>query len=175
LSETESIDRIELDIVNSIIENHKKNKGNSITLLQDIQEKFGYLPYVILSYTSKKLKIPLADLYGVATFYAQFSFNKKGKYVITCCDGTACHVKGAPLLIEFCENYLGIKPGETTKDGLFTLETVACFGCCAISPVITINDDFYGNLTPKKTKQILDKLKKTINSTEADSVQEESK
>jgi NADH-quinone oxidoreductase subunit E len=166
VSEIKSIDGIELEIANSIIETYKKSNGNKITLLQHVQEKFGFLPSAILSYLSKKLKISLAELYGIATFYAQFKFMEKGKYVITCCDGTACHVKGAPLLVEFCESYLGIKPGQTTKDKLFSLETVACFGCCAISPVIMINDEFYGNLTLKKLKQILGKIKKDSEKTE---------
>ncbi|MBD3352162.1 MAG: NAD(P)H-dependent oxidoreductase subunit E [Candidatus Lokiarchaeota archaeon] len=113
-----------------------------------------------MRYISNKLYVPMAKIYGIATFYAQFSFTEKGKYVITCCDGTACHVKGAPLLIEFLENELNIKSGETSNDRLFSLEIVACLGCCAISPVIVINDVYYGNLTVQKLRKIVKNLKK---------------
>ncbi|MBD3350079.1 MAG: NADH-quinone oxidoreductase subunit NuoE [Candidatus Lokiarchaeota archaeon] len=162
------ISDVEIQDLDEILEKHKEGKGNNVTLLQLIQNHYGYLPDYALKYVSSKLKIPLAELYGVATFYAQFSFTEKGKYVVTCCDGTACHVKGAPLLIEYLEDQLKIKSGETTDDKLFTLETVACLGCCAISPVIVINDVYYGNLTLNKVKKILKKVrKKASESTEA--------
>lgn len=135
---------------------------NMITLLQEVQEKFGYLPKHILNYVSDELKVPLAKIYGIATFYAQFSFTPKGKFVITVCDGTACHVKGAPLLQEFLETELKIKPGETTKDLGFTLQIVACLGCCGIAPVAFVNENVHGDLTPAKLKVILNKYRKEL-------------
>jgi NADH:ubiquinone oxidoreductase subunit E len=155
-----NLSEVELTNVKEILKSHQEENGNIITLLQSIQEKFSFLPNYILKYLALKLKIPLAKLYGVATFYAQFSFNKKGKYVVTVCDGTACHVKGSPLLIAFLESFLEIKNGETSKDEMFTLETVACLGCCAIAPVIVVNEEVFGNLTMNKTKKIINKFKK---------------
>ena len=151
---------VELGHIEDILKNYEENKGNVVTLLQNIQETFGYIPRHVVSYISNKLKIPEAKIYGVATFYAQFTFNPKGKYVITCCDGTACHVKGAPLMIELLESKLGIKDGETTEDLLFTIESVACLGCCAIAPVCIINEDIYGNLSINKLNKLLRKLRK---------------
>ncbi|MHA1338546.1 MAG: NADH-quinone oxidoreductase subunit NuoE family protein [Promethearchaeota archaeon] len=155
-----SIGDIEDKEIEKIIENHHKKNGNTLTLLQDIQEKYGYLPRYVLSYISKRLFIPLANIYAIATFYSQFKLYEKGKYVITCCDGTACHVKGSPLLQQYLISELKIKPGETTEDKLFSLEIVNCLGCCAIAPVCIINEDIYGSLNLKKMKRILNKLKK---------------
>lgn len=154
------INEVEMTEIEDILKIHNEEKGNIITLLQHIQEKFGYLPSHVLNYVSHKLKISLAEIYGVATFYAQFSFNEKGKYVITSCDGTACHVKNGTLILEYIEKELGIKSGETTEDKLFSIETVACLGCCAIAPVCVINEEVYGNLTIKKMQKILNKIKK---------------
>ena len=109
---------------------------------------------------SLKLKIPPAEIYGVATFYTQFKFHEIGRHLIVCCDGTACHVKGSTLLLKFIEGFLQIKSGETTKDKLFSIESVACLGCCAISPVCIIDGEIYGNLTTNKVRKILYKLKK---------------
>jgi NADH-quinone oxidoreductase subunit E len=113
-----------------------------------------------LYYLSEELKIPPAEVYGVATFYTQFKLSPKGKHVITCCEGTACHVKGGQALLTYLENSLGIKSGETTADEMFSLESVACLGCCAISPVCIIDDKIHGNLTLKKVKKLITKLKK---------------
>jgi NADH-quinone oxidoreductase subunit E len=146
--------------VDKIIRTNESEDGNLISLLQRVQDQYNYLPPDVLYYISEKLKIPPAEVYGVATFYTQFKLNPKGKNVITCCEGTACHVKGGQALLTFLENSLGIKAGETTKDELFSLESVACLGCCAISPVCIINDKIYGNLTLKKLKKIFTQLNK---------------
>ncbi|MFX1556640.1 MAG: NADH-quinone oxidoreductase subunit NuoE [Promethearchaeota archaeon] len=146
--------------VKKILDAFENENGNTISLLQQIQEQYGYLPEYILNYLSEELKIPIAKIYGIATFYSQFSFTEKGKYVITCCDGTGCHVKGTPLLLEYLENQLNIKSGQTTKDKMFTLEVVRCLGCCAISPVCIINNKIYGNLNIRKLAKILKKLEK---------------
>lgn len=160
MSEASKIGDVELDTVEEILNVFHEESGNIINVLQAIQKKYGYLPRHVLSYVSNKLSIPLSEIYSVATFYTQFSFEEKGKYVITCCDGTACHVKGAPLLIEFLETNLGIKDGQTTEDKLFSLETVACLGCCALAPVIIVNEKLYGHIELKKVKRIIDKIRK---------------
>lgn len=146
--------------VDSILKSYNYEKENIISILQEIQERFGYLPSNIIIYISKQLKISSAEIFSIATFYSQFNFQKKGKYIIICCDGTACHVKGAPLILNFIENKLGIKSGETTDDFMFSIESVACLGCCAISPVCVINGQIYGDLTLKKISNILQKLMK---------------
>jgi len=146
--------------IDSILISYNHEKENIISILQEIQERFGYLPSNFIIYISKQLKISSAEVFSIATFYSQFSFQKRGKYLIICCDGTACHVKGAPLILNFIENKIGIKSGETTDDLLFSIESVACLGCCAISPVCVINGQIYGDLTLKKISNILQKLMK---------------
>jgi len=145
--------------VDKIIRVNDSEDGNLISLLQKIQVKYNYLPPDTLYYISEKLKIPPAEVYGVATFYTQFKLTPKGKNVITCCEGTACHVKGGPSLLTYLENSLGIKSGETTLDEIFSLESVACLGCCAISPVCIVNDKIFGNLTLKNLRKIITRLK----------------
>ena len=162
LQEISINDKNELE---SILKSYKHEKVNIISILQEIQERFGYLPSNFIIYISKQLKISSAEVFSIATFYSQFNFQKRGKYVIICCDGTACHVKGAPLILNFIENQLGIKSGETTDDLMFSIESVACLGCCALSPVCVINGKIYGNLRIHKMRKILTKLMKK-NSTE---------
>ena len=145
--------------VDKIVKINDNEDGNLISLLQKIQVKYNYLPPDTLYYISEKLKIPPAEVYGVATFYTQFKLTPKGKNVITCCEGTACHVKGGQSLLTYLENSLGIKSGETTQDELFSLESISCFGCCAISPVCIVNDKIFGNLTMKNLRKIITRLK----------------
>ena len=145
--------------VDKIVRVNDSEDGNLISLLQKIQVKYNYLPPDTLYYISEKLKIPPAEVYGVATFYTQFKLTPKGKNVITCCEGTACHVKGGQSLLTYLENSLGIKSGETTQDELFSLESISCFGCCAISPVCIVNDKIFGNLTMKNLRKIITRLK----------------
>lgn len=157
---TNTLPDIERSKVEDIIHDYTENNGNSLTILQSVQETFGYLPFQVVKHISEEIGIPLGKMYGIATFYAQFKFHPRGKYIIQICDGTACHVKGSMLLEEFITKELGIKPAETTSDNLFSLEKVACFGCCAIAPVVFINKDVYGNLTPGKLRKILKKYRK---------------
>ncbi|MHA1916186.1 MAG: NADH-quinone oxidoreductase subunit NuoE family protein [Promethearchaeota archaeon] len=145
----------------AILKNNKNEKTNLISILQEIQDLYHYLPPNSLYYISEMLNIPLAEIYSIATFYTQFKFNKLGKYHLVCCDGTACHVKGGELLLNFIENELGIKSGNTTADQMFSIDSVACLGCCAISPVCVINGKIYGDLTLKKLRNIMLKLKKS--------------
>ena len=129
--------------------------GELIPLLQSAQEHFGYIPRRAISYISGVTGIPESDIYGVITFYSQFRLLPMGKYVIRACAGTACHVSGARMIIETIEDELGIEVGDTTKDGLFTFNTVACIGCCSLAPVIMINDDTHGRLTPASLRKII--------------------
>jgi NADH:ubiquinone oxidoreductase subunit E len=145
--------------IREILKNFKYDKGNLITILQEIQGIYNYLPLNSLYYLSKELGIPLAEIYSIATFYTQFKLKEIGKNSLICCDGTACHVKGGPHLLYFLENELGIKSGETTSDQMFSIESVACLGCCAISPVCVINGQIHGNLTLKRLRKIIKKIK----------------
>lgn len=129
--------------------------GELIPLLQSAQNHFGYIPRRAISYISAVTGIPESEVYGVITFYSQFRLRPMGKYVIRACDGTACHVSGAEMIIETIQDELGVEVGETTEDGLFTLNTVACIGCCSLAPVIMINEDTHGSLTPVSLRKII--------------------
>ena len=129
--------------------------GELIPLLQSAQDHFGYIPRRAIAYISGVTGIPESDVYGVITFYSQFRLQPMGKYVIRACAGTACHVSDSKMIIETIEDELGVEVDETTEDGLFTLNTVACIGCCSLAPVIMINDDTYGRLTPASVRKLL--------------------
>ena len=146
--------------IKEILKIFESERGNIISILQKIQETYQYIPSNVLVFISKKLNIALAEIYSIATFYTQFKLNKIGKNYLVCCDGTACHVKSGPVLLNFIENELGIKSGETTANKMFTIDSVSCLGCCAISPVCIINGQIYGDLTLKKLRKILKDLKK---------------
>jgi len=128
---------------------------NLIGALQEIQEKFGYLPRVALEAVSRRSRIPLSRIYGVVTFYAQFYTEPRGRHTILCCRGTACHVKGAPRVLDAVQQELGIDEGESTPDLMFYLETVACLGTCFLAPVMMIDNEYFGDLTPSKVTRIL--------------------
>jgi len=134
-----------------------KNKSNEtlLSVLQDIQAKYGYLPEEKLIETAETLDMPLIDVYGVATFYKSFSLTPKGRHQVKVCLGTACHVRGASRIDKEVGRKLGIGPGETSEDGEFSLETVMCLGCCAIGPVVVIDGKYYGQVTPTKVESIL--------------------
>ncbi len=149
--------------IKEILKIYENERGNVISILQKIQETYQYLPSNVLFYISKRLNISPAEIFGVATFYTQFKFKKMGKNSLICCDGTACHVNGSPILLSFVENELGIKSGEITENKMFSIESVACLGCCAISPVCVINGQIYGDLTLKRFRTILKNLMKNQN------------
>lgn len=131
-----------------------------IPILQDTQEHFGYLPEEAICRVSDHLRVPTSKIYGVATFYNQFRLVAPGKYVVRICRGTACHVKGSALLLEKLVQELKIQPGQTTRDGLFSIETVACIGACSIAPVVAVNDEFHGRVEPKEVPRILSQYRK---------------
>jgi len=138
-----------------IIEPHRTEKGGIIPILQQVNHDFGYLPEPLLRRTSDRLKLPVSRIYSLATFYNSFRLTAKGENVIRVCMGTACHVKGANNLLQNLQRTLGIACGETTPDGLFTLEEVRCLGCCALAPVMMINEDLHGEVTQAKLPKIL--------------------
>ncbi|MFH0875751.1 MAG: NADH-quinone oxidoreductase subunit NuoE [archaeon] len=142
------------DKLEKIVKKHISTK-NSVEILQDIQKEFGYLSEENLKDAAKALDIPLAKLYGVATFYALFKLSPEGKYRISVCRGTACHVKGSKNLMEYIEKKINIKAGETTNDTMFSLQRVNCLGACAKAPAMMINDVVYGDLTEQKIDKIL--------------------
>lgn len=142
-----------------IIEKYKGTKGALIPVLHEAQELYGYLPMKVQKIISEGLDVPLAEIYGVVTFYTQFSLKPKGKYKIQVCMGTACYVKGANLILDKLQEKLGIHVGDCTDDGLFSLEACRCIGACGLAPVIMINDDVYGRLSPDEIEGILDKYR----------------
>lgn len=130
-----------------------------IPLLQDIQSAYGYLPRAVIMEMSRRTGLPASQIYGVATFYEQFYLEPHGRHTIRCCRGTACHVRGGHAMIEAVNRVLGISEGETTADMRFTFETVACLGTCFLAPVLMINDDYYGNVTPSMIEGIVERYK----------------
>lgn len=140
-----------------VIEEHKGQPGATMPVLQAAQGIFGYLPEEVQIMVAEGLDIPLSEVYGVATFYSFFSLNPKGKYQISVCLGTACYVKGSADVLSAVEQKLSITPGGITSDGLFSLDACRCIGACGLAPVMMINDDVYGRLTPAQVGPILDK------------------
>jgi len=139
---------LDLSKVDEILNRHPKELRYTLAVLQDIQKQYKYIPREALDKVSKYLNIPLSKLYGMATFYKALSLVPKGENIITVCDGTACHVRASSAVLEQIERYLKIMPGETTKNGKFSLQTVNCLGSCAIAPVMVVNDKYYGKVTP---------------------------
>lgn len=133
----------------------QENNGNLLSILQETQSQYGYLPEEKLKEIAAKLKIPLTDVYGVATFYKSFSLKPRGRHHVKVCLGTACHVRGSSRIAREIERKLGIGPGETSADGEFSLETVMCLGCCAIGPVMVVNNKYHGQMSPAKIEKVL--------------------
>lgn len=138
---------------------YKKKKRNYLELLQDIQNRKNYIPLKLLENMCKNLEISKSKIFGVLTFYAQFTTEKRGRYLIKLCNGTACHVKGAREIKNALEKKYGLKDGRTTPDGKFTLQEVACLGSCFLAPVMMINNQYYGNLTAERALSIFRNLK----------------
>ena len=143
--------------IREICDRYTDEKTPLMMILSDIQNEYGYIPLDVQEIVSQKTGISVAEIYGVVTFYSFFSLRPKGKYIIGCCLGTACYVKGAQQVIDKFSELLGIAPGQTTEDGLFTLDALRCIGACGLAPVMTINEDVYGRLTPDEVDKILDK------------------
>ena len=141
--------------IQAVIDRYPCTQQSALAAMQDMQRQFGYLPREGLEALSKHLSCPFSQLYSMATFYKAFSLTPKGRHVIKLCDGTACHIRGGSVLLEGVERELGIRPGETTPDGLFMLQLVNCLGSCAIAPVILIDGTFYGRMTLEKLPGVL--------------------
>lgn len=146
--------------LDTIIARHKDTRGGLIPVLHEAQELYGYLPMAVQKQIAEGMGVALADVYGVVTFYTQFSLHPKGKYKVSVCLGTACYVKGAGPIYDKMVSLLKIKNGECTEDMLFSLDACRCIGACGLAPVIMINDDVYGRLTPDEIPAILEKYKK---------------
>ncbi len=154
-TETTEVAKIDLSLLNSLIEKYKDKRGNMIPLLQGAQDIYGYIPTEVFEELAKKTGIELSDMYGVATFYSQFRLKPVGKYVIKVCHGTACHVQNSSAITDALKETLNVSDGETTPDGLFTLESVACLGCCSLAPVMMIGDETFGKLSSKSTLKVI--------------------
>ena len=141
---------IDVSKTKKLIKQYSRKKGALIPLLQAIQKEYGYVPKSSIDLVAKELNILPIQIYEVLTFYSQFHLKPRGKHVIKVCQGTACHVMGGKEILGYISSKLGINEGETTKDGMFSLERVACLGCCGMAPVIVIDDDFYGTCTYQK-------------------------
>jgi NADH-quinone oxidoreductase subunit E len=152
-------DPIDLNLIDGIIKKYKDKKGNLIPILQAAQNIYGYIPRSVFIRISEDTGLKLSDLYGVATFYAQFRLKPVGKHIIKVCHGTACHVQNANSITDSLVESLGIKESETTEDRLFTLESVACLGCCSLAPVMMIGQDTFAKLTGSEAVKIVKNIK----------------
>lgn len=156
---------IELAAVAEIVAAHAPFvEGSIISALQDMQEHYGYLPRVAMDEIARLSGVPVSKFYGVATFYAQFHFTPHGKHTVRVCRGTACHVRGAPKILDSVTKHLGIEDGGTTPDMLFSLETVACLGTCFLSPVMLVDNKYFGNLAPERAVKVLEVMAADHNS-----------
>ena len=149
----------DMALINPVLKKYMDKRGSLIPILQGIQNIFGYIPGEAFRKIEGATGIKTAEIYGVATFYSQFRLHPVGKYIVKVCHGTACHVQNANEITESLQEALKVKDGETTEDGLFTLESVACLGCCSLAPVMMIGDETYGKLTGKEAVKIVKNIK----------------
>lgn len=146
--------------IEKILERHDHRKERIIQILNDIQKIHNYLPKEILEYVSQQLRMPLSDIYSIATFYSAFSLEPRGKHLVTVCMGTACHVRGAPAVLTRLEDKLGIRSGATTQDNQFTLKTVNCLGACALAPIVVVDEEYHGQTTVNKVDKLIKRYEK---------------
>lgn len=140
----------------------KSKRGSLIMALHEVQNAFGYVPWDAMEIVAAELQIPMAQIYSVLTFYNHFKLKAPGKVVISICDGTACHIKGGPAVIEAFKKNLGVQEGETTADGLFYIQIVRCLGCCGLAPVVVINGKTYGKVRPEQVPEIIAEWRETM-------------
>ncbi|MCD6358487.1 MAG: NADH-quinone oxidoreductase subunit NuoE [Dehalococcoidia bacterium] len=143
--------------VGAVLDSYQRDKGLLISILQDIQKEYNYLPREALEYVCLEMCIPLSQIYSVATFFKAFSLKPRGRHIISVCLGTACYVRGAAKVLESIESELKVSPGETTDDGRFTLETVNCVGACALGPMVIIDEEYHGEMKTDKVSSLLEK------------------
>lgn len=151
---------MQTNTLDSILESHRSQPHKLIEALQDIQEKLGYISEESMATVSKELGMPLMEVYSVASFYKAFSLKPRGKNVVTVCTGTACHVRGANLIVKQASGQLGVAPGEITEDGLFTIEHVNCMGACALAPVVKENGSCHRHMSPGKLRKLIKSIQK---------------
>jgi len=145
----------DLQAVKEIASGYGKDRSALIAVLQDVHAEYNHLPEGCLDVIAREMGVPIASVYGVATFFRAFSFKPRGRHLATVCMGTACHVRGATSLLAEAEERLGVSPGETTRDRNFTLETVNCLGCCAVGPLVVVDGEYHGEMTPKRVESVL--------------------
>ncbi len=149
--------------IKTIVEKYDSNKGFLVPVLQDVQKELNYLPREALDLVSDYLQVSISQIFEVATFYKAFSLKPRGRFQMALCKGTACHVRGVPLIIDHVERVLDIEEGETTEDLMYTFETVNCLGACALGPIMVVNGEYHGKMTIAKTDKLLKKLGKEGN------------
>lgn len=152
--------------VEKIIEKYNSEQGYLVSMLQDVQKEFNYLPREALNVLSTRLDIPISHIYTIATFYKVFSFFPRGQHQLSLCTGTACHVRGALQILDHISRVLGLKPGETSSDLKFTFETVNCLGACALGPILVVDGKYHGQMTISKVNKILKELEKKVTADE---------
>ena len=152
--------KVDFKLIDKILERYDYDKGNIIAIMQAIQEEYRYLPQAALDYVAEKIGVSMAKIFGVATFYENFSMDAKGKYVIKVCRGTACHVRKSANVLEAVYEATGLSEGKpSTEDGLFTVEIVSCLGACGLAPVVVVNDEVHSKMTPEKAQALISELK----------------
>ena len=156
----ECIDNKIKEDMKKILDVYKVDKENLIPILNDVQEKYGHIPKIAQLEISNYLNVPMAEIFGVITFYSRFTLEPKGKYNISVCLGTACFVKGSQAILDRLKDRLKLEEGKTSKDGKFSIDTTRCVGACGIAPVFTVNNEVYGHATVKKLDEVIDKLEK---------------
>ncbi len=159
--ETRAAEKPSLAVIDDIVHKHNVQRGAVIPILHEIQETFGYIPPVAIERVAENLAIPASEIYGVATFYALFRLQPLGKNHIKVCHGTACHLAGADMISQALVPVVGANEGETSQDGKFTVERVACFGCCSMAPCIMVNGEIHGRLTPGSVHKVIDQVEET--------------
>lgn len=150
---------IDYNQLSNILNKYKPEKRFTLAILQDIQNEFNFIPKEAVFYLAEYLSVPVSEIYSMATFYKALSLTPKGKHIIKICNGTACHIRGSNILIDEIKDLLEIKPGETTADGLFSLEIVNCLGACALAPVMVVDNKYYGAMTKDKVMEVIKEYK----------------
>lgn len=159
--EAEAGEKLSFAVIDAIAHKHNVEPGAVIPILQEIQDAYGYVPPVAIQRITENTGVPASELFGIVTFYAQFRLEPVGKNLIKVCHGTACHLSGAERISQALEQAAGIKEGETSQDGLFTVERVACCGCCSLAPCVVANEKVYGRLTPEAIGKLVSQIKET--------------
>jgi NADH-quinone oxidoreductase subunit E len=162
-------EQFSLDLIDKIVYKHNIQPGAMIAILQEVQNIYGYIPQLAILRISEDTGVPASDIYGIVTFYAQFRLQPQGKHSIKICHGTACHLNGAERIADSVCTCVGAKEGETSSDGNFTVEKVACLGCCSLAPTIMIDNDTFGRLTPDNVRKLIKEFQESESTTPGES------